>query len=117
MVMMVIILSLPSSPLSPCSISSPSSSSSSGSAAMSSTFMRVSLAGCERLLLFQFLPLQNDHHSHRKDDDHDQNIMITTTMMTKSCQERYRFLSAVCPPRPSIQGNIGAAVNMNREAR
>ena len=79
--------------------------------------MRVSLAGCERLLLFQFLPLQNDHHSHRKDDDHDQHIMITTTMMTESCQERYRFLSAVCPSRPSIQGNIGAAVNMNREAR
>ena len=37
--------------------------------------------------------------------------------MTESCQERYRFLSAVCPCRPSIQGNIGAAVNMNREAR
>ena len=55
--------------------------------------------------------------THHKDDDHDQNIVITTTMMTESCQERYRFLSAVCPCRPSIQGNIGAAVNMNREAR
>ena len=54
--------------------------------------MRVSLAGCgERLLLFQFFPLRNDHRDHDDDlpeeeeDDHRQDRQA---MMTEASQER-----------------------------
>ena len=37
--------------------------------------------------------------------------------MTGRSQERDCFFSGARPSQSSIQGNIGAAVNMNREAR
>ena len=68
--------------------------------------MRVSLAGCgERLLLFQFFPLRNDHRDHdddlpedEDDDQHDDDDLPEEeednhrqdrqAMMTEASQER-----------------------------
>ena len=68
--------------------------------------MRVSLAGCgERLLLFQFFPLRNDHRDHDEDlpededdDQHDDDDLPEEeeddhrqdrqAMMTEASQER-----------------------------